>query len=217
VTAFAVAGLLGGLVLLVALSLYDQRAQARDWEGALEPGLQAALNDFDARFKGERELASLAYADADVSRAAGDVETAKTMLAAGYAYLEGLANQRRNGLRQMVRYSRMVSGIVPLPPLRPSQFQLAEIRGIAGGARLAHYLLVAAMERFRLRLWVLGHGFSFAVRALRPGSRRIAAARADYVVLDEETSHSGIALAEALARALATAKAPPRTTAEAGQ
>jgi hypothetical protein len=117
----------------------------------------------------------------------------------GYRYLSELAQERRAYLGEMTLYCRLVSAIVPLPPLRPSQFHLAELRRLAGLGAVAHYVLVAAVERFRLRLWLLGRGFALVVRALLPRSARVAAARTDFHTLEEETLASAEALVEALA------------------
>ncbi len=200
-TAYAIVAIVGGILLLLALSLQDQRAQAAVWEELLEPGAARAFRDLEERFARERQAAEFAYAGADASRARGDVDEAIRLLGLGLTYLEDLGRERREMLRDMAIYSRLVSAIVPLPPLQPRQFRLDELRGLAGFGALAHYLLVATVERFRLRLWILRRGFGVAVRALAPASRRIPAARADYETLEVETARSGEALAEALAAA----------------
>ncbi len=200
-SAYAIVAIVGGILLLLALSAQDQRAQAAAWEHLLEPGAARAFRDLEARFAQERQVATAAYAGADASRASGDVDGAICLLGVGFTYLEDLGRERRVLLRDMALYSRLVSAIVPLPPLRPQQFRLGELRGLAGLGAVAHYLLVAGVERFRLRLWILGRGFTVAIRALVPSSRRIAAAREDYETLDAESARSAEALAEALAAA----------------
>lgn len=207
-TAFAVVALVGLILLLAVLSREDRLLQEEQWAGVLSTRAAAQLADLQARYAIERAAANASYAMADTARAKGDTARAVQMLGAGYRYLAGLAGDRRAYLRELALYSRMVSAIMPLPPLRPSQLQLGELRGLAGFGQVAHYLLVAAAERFRLRLWVIGHGFALAVRALRPASRRVEAARSDYATLEDETLRSAEALVEALAVAgLAAGKA----------
>jgi hypothetical protein len=208
VSGFALVAIVGGILLLLALSAQDQKAQAAAWDHLLAPGAARAFRDLEARFARERDAAMIAYARADASRARGDVDEAIRLLGVGWEYLEDLGRERSELLRDMALYSRLVSAIVPLPPLRPQQFRLGELRGLAGVGAVGHYLLVAAVERFRLRLFILRRGFRVAIAALVPGSRRISAARADYETLDAETARSGEALAEALAVAkLAAEKA----------
>jgi hypothetical protein len=204
-TAFLAVFVVGGLILILALSLHDQRAQVAIWEQLVASGTVQEFNELERRFAKEREAAAVAYASADASRARGDVARAITLLRGGFEYLEDLGRERRELLRQMAVYSRLVSAIVPLPPLRPQQFRLGELRGLASFGAVAHYFLVAAVERFRLRLWILRRGFGVAIRALVPSSKRIPAARADYETLDIETARSGEALAEALAAATVAA------------
>jgi hypothetical protein len=207
-SAYAIVAVVGGLLLLLALSAQDQRSQAAAWEQLLAPGAARAFRDLEERFASERQVAAIAYAGADASRARGDVDEAIRLLGVGWSYLEDLGRERSDLLREMALYSRLVSAIVPLPPLHPRQFRLGELRGLAGLGAMAHCLLVAGLERFRLRLWILRRGFAVAIRALAPASRRIRDARADYETLDAETARSGEALAEALAVAkLAAGKA----------
>jgi hypothetical protein len=208
VTAFAVAALLGLVCLLAVLSREDRLLQEDQWAGVLSTRAAAQLADLRARYEIERAAADASYALADTARAKGDTEHAILMLGVGYRYLAGLTRDRRAYLRELALYSRLVSAIVPLPPLAPRQFRLGELRTLAGAGHVVHYLLVAAAERFRLRVWTLAHGFALAVRALVPTSRRIPAARADYATLEGETLRSAEALVEALATvAVAAGKA----------
>jgi hypothetical protein len=196
--AFVVVSVLGGLALLAALSLADQH-RGEGWERLRLAAASNALRDLQSQYAVERTAADAAYARADASRARGDVDEAVRLMNVGYEYLSELAQDRRAYLSEMALYCRLVSAIVPLPPLRPGQFQLAELRHLAGIGGVVHYLLVAAVERFRLRLWLLGRGFALVVRALVPRSERVPAARSDFRTLEDETVRSAEALVEALA------------------
>lgn len=195
---FVVVSVLGGLALLAALSLADQH-HGEGWERLRLAAASNALRDLKSQYAVERVAAEAAYARADASRARGDADEALRLMDVGYQYLSELAQDRRAYLGEMALYCRLVSAIVPLPPLRPSQFQLVELRRLAGVGGVLHYLLVAAVERFRLRLWMLGRGFALVVRALVPRSGRVASGRADFRTLEDETLRSAEALVEALA------------------
>lgn len=195
---FVVVSVVGGLALLAALSLADQH-RGEGWERLRVAAASNALRDLKSQYAIERTAAEAAYSRADASRARGDVDEAVRLMDVGYQYLSELAQDRRAYLGEMALYCRLVSAIVPLPPLRPSQFKLGELRQLAGLGAVVHYVLVAAVERFRLRLWLLARGFALVVRALVPRSGHVAAARTDFVTLEDETVRSAEALVEALA------------------
>ncbi len=194
---FVVASLLGGLALLAALSLADQN-RGEGWERLRLLAASNALRELQSQYALERTAAEAANARADASRARGDAAEAVRLMDVGYRYLSELAQDRRAYLGEMALYCRLVSAIVPLPPLRPRQFQLAELRRLAGLGGVLHYVLVAAVERFRLRLWLLRRGFALVVRALLPRSGRVATALSDFYTLEDETLRSAEALVEAL-------------------
>jgi hypothetical protein len=77
-------------------------------------------------------------------------------------------------LSAMATFSRMVSAMAPVRPLRPQAFRLAQIVSLAYLNQVLHQFLVSSTERFRLRVYVLGRGFGLATRFLLSSTRRIA-------------------------------------------
>jgi hypothetical protein len=104
----------------------------------------------------------------------------------------------------MATFSRMVSAMAPVRPLRPKAFHVAEIVSLAYLNRLLHQFLVSTAERFRLRVYVLGRCFGIATRYLFTSTRRIAerqsesereweqiqAIRSDFQLLTDESLDS---------------------------
>jgi hypothetical protein len=73
----------------------------------------------------------------------------------------------------MAGFSRMVSAMAPVTPLRPGDFRLTEIASLAYLNGLVHQFLVSTAERFRLRLYILGQSFGLATRSLLRSTKRI--------------------------------------------
>ena len=78
-------------------------------------------------------------------------------------------------LRAMAVLIRMAAALVPVRPLRLRDYHLRELIAVVGVGAALHQVLVSALERFLLRLQVLGIGFRLALRAI-VGARRQAVA-----------------------------------------
>jgi hypothetical protein len=92
------------------------------------------------------------------------------LLAIAADTIEEAAEDRQKRLRALSIYARMAEAIVPVKPVAPAQFRLAETRSLASIARWLHELLNSYEERFRFRLTVIGFGIRLVVRSIR-GSR----------------------------------------------
>jgi hypothetical protein len=65
----------------------------------------------------------------------------------------------------------MAAALVPVRPLRMRDYHLRELIAVVGVGAALHQVLVSALERFLLRLQVLGVGFRLALRVI-VGARR---------------------------------------------
>jgi hypothetical protein len=83
------------------------------------------------------------------------------------AVVEGFAPGLEEGLSAVRRMARVVSVLVPLPPVAPALWRAMRLRGAAAAATLCHALLVGAAERARLRAWLLVRALRFCVTSLR--------------------------------------------------
>jgi hypothetical protein len=151
----------------------------RDWELLLTPKGEKLYKSIETRVSSEMQLANLTYDEAFSVRELGSVEEAKHLLDVGYKVIERFAPSMLKLLGAMSTFSRMVSAMAPVRPLRPQDFRLGQIASLAYLNQLFHNFLVTAPERFRLHVYILGRSFGLATRFLLGSTRRIVAGELD--------------------------------------
>jgi hypothetical protein len=176
---FFVGALVGGLVLLVLLGRRDERRVRKDWELVLTPKGRKIYESMDTQFKTDLELMNATYDEAVSLRELGSVEDAKDLLDAGFRVIEHFAPNLLKLLAAMATFSRMVAAMAPVTPLRPRQFRVGGLRGLAYLNQVLHQFLVTTAERFRLRLYILGRCVGLAVRYMVRSTGKIAAGGPD--------------------------------------
>ena len=190
--------------VLFLLGRRNERAVERDWALLLSPGGQKLYKRLEGRVQSELALADVTYEKAFEIRELGSVDEAIRLLDVGYRVIENFAPSMLKLLAAMATFSRMVSAMAPVRPLRPKEFHVAEIVSLAYLNRLLHQFLVSTAERFRLRVYVLGRCFGIATRYLFTSTRRIAerqsesereweqiqAIRSDFQLLTDESLDS---------------------------
>ncbi len=191
----------GGLLVLFAFGRRNERAVRRDWELLLTPKGEKLYRTIEGRVQSEMALADLTYDEAFSVRELGSVDDAIKLIDAGYRVIEHFAPDMLRLLGAMATFSRMVSAMAPVKPLRPADFRLGQLASLAHLNRLLHQFLVSTSERFRLRVYILGQSFGLATRFLvhstraiverRPEAERewdqIQAIRHDFQTLTEES------------------------------
>jgi hypothetical protein len=161
------------LVVLVVLGRRDERKVRRDWEVLLSRRSEQVYDSLRGRFDSEVALATLTYERAFEVRGKNRLAEAKRLLDVGYGLIEKLAPDMLKLLAAMATFSRMVSAIVPVAPLRPQDFRVAQLASLAYLGRLLRHVLVTSTERFRLHVYILGRSFALATRHLLQATRRI--------------------------------------------
>jgi hypothetical protein len=164
---------LGALVVLFLLGRRNERAVRRDWELLLTPRGEKVYKSIQERVQTQLELADVTYDEAFVVHQLGSVEEAKHLLDVGFKVIEKFSPTMLQLLSAMATFSRMVSAMTPVRPLRPQSFRLPQLVSLAYLNQVVHQFLVSTSERFRLRLYVLGRGFGLASRFLLSSTRRI--------------------------------------------
>jgi len=91
----------------------------------------------------------------------------------GYKVIEKFAPSMLKLLAAMSTFSRMVSAMAPIKPLRPQGFRLAQIASLAYLNQFLHNFVVTTAERYRLRVYILGRSFGLATRFLLASTKRI--------------------------------------------
>ena len=80
--------------------------------------------------------------------------------------IEDATPDRLKRLRAMGVLIRMAVALSPVRPLRMRDYHLRELIAVVGAASALHHVLVTALERFLLRVQVLGVGFRLALRVM---------------------------------------------------
>jgi len=157
----------GLLAVCLAMSRYVHSARVRDWRWILTPPAEDAINAVAFEAEADATLASDAYGSAKRARNRGDGQEAARFLRLAFSVIEGSTPNKLSRLKHMAKCTKMALAILPLPAIQPRAFRLGRVSGVAGLAKLAHYILVSSAERFTLRLQVLMVGFRLVSRALR--------------------------------------------------
>ena len=139
------------LAVLFLFGRRNERAVRRDWELLLTPKGEKLYKSIEGRVQSEMALADLTYEEAFTVRELGSVQEAQKLLDAGYRVIEQFSPDMLRLLAAMATFSRMVSAMVPVQPLRPRDFRVAQIASLAYLNQLLHQFLVSMSERFRSR------------------------------------------------------------------
>jgi hypothetical protein len=212
-TIFTVFAVLSSLLLIYLLGRRNEGSVRRDWDMLLTPQGEKLYRMIEGRVHNEMALADMTYDEAFSVRELGSVNDAKQLLDLGYKVIEKFSPNMMRLLAAMASFSRMVSAMAPVTPLRPRDFKLAQIVSLAYLNGLLHQFLVSTAERYRLRLYILGRSFALGSRYLLDSTQRIIqgepeadrewdqiqAIREDFQTLTDESLESLKALLTSLA------------------
>lgn len=213
----------GGVLFVALLGRINER-RWNDWETLLNANDQALCSRMRNQLDGSLAIADYAYERAEEQRAVGSLDEAIRLLNLGYVMIERAAPDLRRLLAGLAVYSRMVSAMVAVRPLRPRDFKVTQLASLAALNQMLHRVLVSTAERFRLRLYIIGQGLGMILRFLAGTTRRIretrsteerdwsdiAALRSDFRTLTDESFESFRACLASLAAQASRSPAPPR-------
>jgi len=204
------------LLVLVLVGRRNERLIRRDWELLLTPRGEKVYGAIEGKVRTEIGMADLSFEHALVYRELGTTEEAIRLLDVGYRVIEKFAPDMLRLLAMMATFSRMVSAIAPVQPLRPKDFRLVQVASLAYLHGMLHQFLVSASERYRLKMYILGRSFGLATRFLLKSIRslgldvgaaetarewdQIEAIRSDFQTLTDESLDSLRVLLTAMAR-----------------
>ena len=160
------------LLLWAFWVLRNERAVLRDWAMLLTPLGEKVYKRVARHLRAEMDLADLSYDEAYAMRERGSADEARRLLRVGSLVMERLTPSMLRLLSAMGTFSRMLSAVAPVAPLRPRDFRLAPIVSLAYLNGALHRFLSAA-ERYRLKLYVLGRAYALVTRSLFDSTRRI--------------------------------------------
>jgi len=163
----------GCFVVLFLFGRRNERVIRRDWELLLTPKGEKLYRNIEGRVNNEMALADVTFDEAFAVRELGSVEEAKKLLDVGYRVIEKFSPNMLQLLAAMANFSRMVSAMAPVSPLRPRDFRLTQIVSLAYLNGVLHQFLVSTSERYRLKLYILGRSFALGTRFLLDSTERI--------------------------------------------
>lgn len=161
---------LAAAAVVLVLGRFDRNRALKRWDFVLSGRAEKATEALRSRLAEDTEIAEHTYGLALKRRATLSYDEAVRLLAIAAETIEEAAEDRQRRLRALSIYARMAEAIVPVPPVRPSQFKLPETRSLTRFAQWLQELLSSYEERFRFRLTVIGFGIRLVVRSIR-GSR----------------------------------------------
>jgi hypothetical protein len=160
-------------LILYLLGTRNEGKVRRDWELLLTPRGEKVYRSIESRVQSEMALADMTYGEAFTVRELGSVDEAKQLLDVGYKVIQKFSPNMLKLLAAMATFSRMVSAMAPISPLRPQGFRMAQIASLAYLNQFIHRFMITTAERYRLRVYILGRSFGLATRFLLDSTRRI--------------------------------------------
>jgi hypothetical protein len=158
------------LVVTWILGRYNARAIERDWEMMLTAKGRGAIEALELQVLCDGAAVESARIGAMSARERADFPQATRLAGLAYRAVEEATPDRLKRLRAMGVCIRMATAILPVQPLKPRNFRLAQLSSLAGLSSFIHHLLVSTGERFLLRLYVLGLGYRIIARSLSGSS-----------------------------------------------
>jgi hypothetical protein len=150
-----------------------EKAVLRDWELALSPRAKQALAAATEQVTAELAVIDLMYEGAREHRDEGRSADAMRLFDQGCHLIESYCPTMLRSVAALSVLSRMAAAMAPPRPLRPKDFRLRELEGLALLNQFLHQFLVTTGERFRIRLYFLARGFSTLVRIVARARRRV--------------------------------------------
>ena len=190
---------------------YRHERTIKQWDQMLSPGMRFAVQSLELEVKAGAAMADSGFQGAQRARERNELAEAVRLMELSCTAIEQATPDRLRRLRAMAVMIRMAAALVPVRPLRIRDYRLRELIAVVGVGAALHQVLVSAVERFLLRLQVLGIGFRLALRVLVGARRQAAAAPAarrpwadyeraleDWKTLDREHLETFKALARSL-------------------
>jgi hypothetical protein len=153
---------------------YRHERTIKQWNQLLSPGMRFAVQSLELEVQADAAIADSGLQGAQQARERQELTEAIRLLELSCSAIQQATPSRLKRLRAMAVLIRMAAALVPVRPLRIRDYRLRELIAVVGVGAALHQVLVSALERFLLRLQVLGIGFRLALRVMA-GARRQAA------------------------------------------
>jgi hypothetical protein len=140
------------------LARRNERKVRSDWEDLLKGEKADWYEDTKSGIENNTKLIRMTMNEARDIKQLGDIEEALRFLRIGGDVIQEFTPGLLCLLREMMKFSRMVSAMAPVSPLLPSQFHIAEMNNLAVLNQMLHQIAVSAKQRFRLKLRIIATG-----------------------------------------------------------
>ena len=145
-----------GLVLHLGLVRYRLRDVQGDWSALLSGRASRKTRELEEGLALTSFMAEDTFAAAKAARDQQNLVEAVRLLDLACGVIREAIPDRLARLSAMSRFARMVTAVVPLPPLLPSGLKLRNLTRLATLGQMVHHLLASTQERFRWLCLVLG-------------------------------------------------------------
>lgn len=157
--------------VVVVLAVYERHRPSpevcRDWDALLDPTQRKLLRSLES----QAEVTSGMLRDGYLAALQATREEALRLLDLSVCVIEEATADRVARLRALARCARMLSSVLPLPPLVPGRFRLSGVRSLTAAARLIHFVLTGSTARMQLRVAVLSAAFQLVRRGASTAAR----------------------------------------------
>ncbi|MBM3803560.1 MAG: hypothetical protein FJW26_14765 [Acidimicrobiia bacterium] len=147
-----------GWAVLALLARRNERKVQSDRESLLGGEKAEWYRDTKAGLENSTQLIRMTMKEANDIKQLGDFEEALKFLRVGSGVIQEFTPGLLSLLKEMLKFSRMVSAMTPVAPLLPSRFHIAEMNNLAILHQMLHQVVVSAKQRFRLKLRIIATG-----------------------------------------------------------
>jgi hypothetical protein len=162
-----------GWAILLVLARRNERKVRTDWENLLGGQKAEWYEDTKSGIENNTNLIRMTMKESRDIKQLGDVDEALRFLRIGGDVIQEFTPGLLCLLKEMLKFSRMVSAMAPVSPLLPSRFHLAEMNNLAVLNQMLHQVVVSAKQRFRLKLRIIATGVKITSGYLMTRIRRV--------------------------------------------
>jgi len=167
------AGLISLAVVVAQVAQYRHERTLKKWDSLLSPGSRFAIKSLEGEVQTDAAMVDDGLHGAKQAREKQNLAEAVQLLELSSEAVARATPSRLRRLKAMAVLIRMASALAPVRPLRVRDYRLRELIAVVGVAAALHQVVISALERFLLRLYVLGVGFRLTWRVMTRAHNRI--------------------------------------------
>jgi hypothetical protein len=166
---------IGCAVVIAQAARYQHDRTLERWSGLLSPSTRSSVRRLELQIRADAAMADDGLQAAQQARDNRDYLEAIRLLELSCSAVAAATPDRLKRLRAMAVLIRMATALVPIQSLRIRDYRLREMIALVGLGAALHHILISALERFLLRVRILGIGFRLTLRVLIGATNRVGA------------------------------------------